>query len=225
MKTVVITGASKGIGLADTKKFLSEGWRVIGTYLDISIPITHENLIALKYDQSSKESIRKLADEVLSITSQIDVLINNAGILLDCKDNSADLGKIKKTFEVNVFGVIELTELLLPLFQTGGHIINMSSGHGAFHIPIDDESSVAYRMSKAALNMYTRHLAFRLKDKGAIVSSIAPGWVKTEMGFSIADERERPDREPEEAAEDVYKLAITKVETGLFWSKGEKIEW
>ncbi len=59
MKTVVITGASKGIGLATTKKFLNEGWRVIGTYLNTLIPIQNENLVAIQYDQSNSESIAK----------------------------------------------------------------------------------------------------------------------------------------------------------------------
>lgn len=82
----------------------------------------------------------------------------------------------------------------------------------------DDDEYPAYRISKTALNMYTRTLAVRLNGM-VTVSSVHPGWVKTDMGGSDAD------REPEEAAEDIFKLANSHVETGQFWFKGEKFPW
>ena len=80
-------------------------------------------------------------------------------------------------------------------------------------------------MSKAALNMYTRILAFRTKEAGVIVSSLAPGWVKTKMGYSIASAAEQPDRTPEDAASDIYQLAVSHPASGLFWEYGNVRPW
>ena len=226
MKIIVITGASRGIGLATAKKFLTEGWRVVGTYLNTSIPLQHDNLITIKYDQGNPKSIAEAADQIKKLVLHIDVLINNAGIILDANDRFADSDKVRKTLEVNVVGVVNLTERLLHLFHKDSHIVNINSGYGAISYPIlDDETSAGYRISKAALNMYTRHLAFRLKPRGVIVSSIAPGWVKTDMGYSVATDTEKPNREPEAAAEDIFQLATTVKESNHFWRLGKKTDW
>lgn len=225
MKTVIITGASRGIGLATAKKFLAEGWRVVGTYLDTKIPLEQKDLISIQYDQGDSTSIAKAASLIAASASRIDALINNAGILLDAEDRVADSVKVEKTLEVNVVGVINLTERLLPLLQKDSHIVNMDSGYGAMSVPIDDETAGGYRISKAALNMYTRHLAFRLKSRGVIVSSLAPGWVNTDMGNIIASKTEKPDRTPEQAANEIYQLVTTVKESGQFWEYGKKIEW
>ncbi|OHA87743.1 MAG: hypothetical protein A3A96_02065 [Candidatus Zambryskibacteria bacterium RIFCSPLOWO2_01_FULL_39_39] len=225
MKTVVITGASRGIGLATAQKFIAEGWKVIGTYLNNPIPIESSNLVSIQFDQSSPESIGQAVEKIKKLGVKIDALINNAGIILDAHENIADIQKIRKTFEVNIFGLINLTEQLLPLMTKKGHIINLDSNYGSFSFPIDDESSTGYRLTKAALNMYTRALAFRLKNKEVIVSSLDPGWVKTDMGNDVASETEKPDREPEQPAEDIYNLVNKITETGYFWKFGKKREW
>ena len=226
MKTVVITGTSKGIGLATAKKFLDEGWRVIGTYFDKPIPLEHENLVAIQYDQGNSESVAEVATQIAKIAPSVDALVNNAGILIDATDKVADPVKIRKTLEVNVIGVIDLTERLLALLHTGSHIVNMNSGYGSIQKPeLDDETSSGYRISKAALNMYTRHLAFRVESKGIIVSAFAPGWVNTDMGNIIATDTDRPYREPEEAADDIFQLVTSVTETGQFWKEGQKMDW
>lgn len=226
MKTIIITGASRGIGLATAKKFLAEGWRVIGTYLNTPIPVQNSNLISIQYDQGDSQSIKNLADQIISTVSSLDALVNNAGILLDANDKAADPIKIKKTLEVNVVGVVDLTERLLPLFKERSHVVNLNSGYGSISAPmLDDETASGYRISKAALNMYTRHLSFRLKNRGVIVSSLDPGWVKTDMGYSVVTETEGPDRTPGEAANDIFQLITTLKETGQFWRFGKKTEW
>ncbi len=225
MKTVIITGASKGIGFATANKFLTEGWRVIGTYLNTPINIENPNLISIHYDQGDSKSIAKAATQITKIAPRADALINNAGILIDAGDKVADSVKVEKTMEVNVIGIVNLTERLLPLFQKDSHIVNMDSGYGAMSVPIDDETAAGYRISKAALNMYTRHLAFRLKSRGVIVSSLAPGWVDTDMGNVIASATEKPDRTPEQAAGEIFQLVTTVKESGHFWEYGKKIEW
>ena len=226
MKTIVITGASRGIGLATAKKFLAENWRVIGTYLNTQMPIQAENLFAIKYNQGDPESIAGAVEEIKKISPNIDALINNAGILLDAQDTTADSVKVRNTLEINVVGVVDLTERLIPLLQKEGHVVNLNSGYGSISAPIlDDETPSGYRISKAALNMYTRHLAFRLESKGIIVSSLAPGWVKSDMGYMVATDTEGPDRTPEQAADDIFKLVTDVKETGKFWRLGKKTDW
>src|SRR3990167_1452810 len=124
MKTAVITGASRGIGLATARKFLGEGWRVIGTYLNTPIPLQDKNLVAIKYDQGDSESIAEAAEQISKIAPQVDALINNAGVLLDADEKVADPVKVRKTLEVNVVGLIDLTERSLSLFRKDSHIVN-----------------------------------------------------------------------------------------------------
>ena len=91
---------------------------------------------------------------------------------------------------------------------------------GSFSENMNDGYAPAYRISKAALNMYTHTRSKSLKEQNIILSSIDPGWVKTDMGGKEAQ------REPEEAAEDIYNLAIRDdIETGQFWRQGKKRSW
>ena len=225
MKTVIITGASRGIGLATANKFLENGWNVIGTFHTNRIPIENSSLRAVRMDIASSVDIARAVAEMRTSISHIDVLVNNAGINLDQKDVVADAEKIRKILAVNVVGLIGFTEALLPYMSSGSSIINVDSNYGAFSTPIDDETCSGYRISKAALNMYTRELAFRLQSRGIIVSSIDPGWCKTDMGYGVSSETEKPDREPEEAAADIYNLAVANSESGFFWKFGKKREW
>ena len=200
MKTIIITGASRGIGLATAKKFLAEGWQVIGTYLKNKIPLNAPNLISLQMDQSFSESIGGLVKKIKEMDLKIDVLVNNAAVLLDDQEEDVDMEKLRKTLEINLFGVTDLTEQLWPLVNQGGQIINIDSSMGSLQLPVDDKSASAYRISKAALNMYTKTLALRTKENGLIVSSLDPGWVKTDMGNKGATETRGPDRQPEAVA-------------------------
>lgn len=225
MKNVIITGASRGIGLATAKKFLSEGWRVIGTYNQTKILLENSNLETIKLDQGSPNSISQAIEQIKTNYSQIDVLVNNAAILLDAKDETVILKKVRQTFEVDLFGLVDFTERLLPLFKKGGHIINIDSGYGSFSSPIDNKTSTSYRMAKAALNMYTRTLALRLKKQGILVSSLDPGWVQTDMGNAVASETEKPDRTPDQPADEIFQLTVNPVESGQFWREGKKRDW
>lgn len=225
MKTIIITGSSRGIGLATAKKFIDEGWRVIGTYSVNPIRIDSPNLITVRLDQGSSDSIHQAVDQIKKLGLPINGLVNNAAVALDAFESVADVVKIRRTFDVDLFGVIEFTEKLVPSMTTGCHIINMSSSYGSFSFPVNGVNSTGYRLAKAAINMYTRTLAFRLKDKGIVVASLDPGWVKTDMGNSSATEIAKPDCEPEETALDIYNL-VTKInETGYFWKFGKKREW
>jgi NAD(P)-dependent dehydrogenase (short-subunit alcohol dehydrogenase family) len=217
MKVALITGVSRGIGKATAEKFLNEGWYVIGLSASGNYPMRHENIIVRKTDLSNPVSIKRFIENIEDSKQRIDVLINNAGVSLD-KSSIVLIEILKKTLEINLIGLIELTEKLIPLINNGSHIINLSSGLGSLS---DATNSYApsYRISKTAINMYTRTLASRLRDRNITVSSIDPGWVKTDMGGNGAP------RDASDAAEDIFELATSKVESGYFWHQGRKKAW
>jgi NAD(P)-dependent dehydrogenase (short-subunit alcohol dehydrogenase family) len=226
MKVAVITGASRGIGLATVKKFLEEDWRVIGTSKSGRAAVNSTHFTNVKMDLGLPVSIENAAKEIAKLAGKIDVLVNNAGVILDALDMKAGLVKIRETLEIDLLGQIDLTERLIPHFNDSAHIINIASSYASLTDPIDDESSTGYRIAKAGLNMYTKTLAFRLKDDNITVSSLDPGWVKTEMGLATATAESGPDREPEEAAKDIYDLATEEYPaTGRFWRFGNIRNW
>ena len=227
MQTVLITGVGKGIGKALARKFLAEGWFVIGTYLNTPPDFTHTNFKTYALDLSKPESIQNCVAELAKSGAKIDILINNAGALFDDEETSVVVEKLRQTLEVNVVGTIDFTERILSLINHGGHIVNISSTAGSLadsqnfthsHAPF---RYPAYKISKAALNMYTRTLALRMgrEETGITVSSLHPGWVRTEMGGEGAE------MSPEEAADGIYGVAIKRPETGGFWFKNERVSW
>ena len=222
MKTVLITGVGKGIGKAIAQKFLNEGYFVIGTFLT-GRPEPVENLKDFSLDLSSSASIASCATAVTNFGHKIDILINCAGVLVDEDETSVVADKLRQTLEVNLIGTIDWTERLIPLIETGGHIINISSTAGSLTLTEEKASHYegrypAYKISKAALNMYTATLAKHLAPR-VTVSSVHPGWVKTDMGGEDADLR------PEQAAQGIYEVAISKPASGGFWFAGESVPW
>lgn len=218
MKTVVITGASRGIGKALAEKFLTEGYDVIGTSTTGKSALADEHVTMLALDLSSPGSIASCADAIRDMNKPVDILINNAGTWSGTEDDPiVHIDDLRHVLEVNLIGTIDFTQRLLPTIVANGHIVNISSRAGSLghthHSNYPD-----YKISKAALNMFTRVLAERLK--GSItVSSVHPGWVQTDMGGHDADIT------PEESASDIFALATSRPESGQFWFKGEKFPW
>ncbi|MBP6858252.1 MAG: SDR family NAD(P)-dependent oxidoreductase [Candidatus Pacebacteria bacterium] len=227
MKTILITSISRGIGKALTQKFLAEGHRVIGTHFSPALDYSHEHLTTYPLDLTQHNSIESCAQTIRDSGATIDILINNAGTLIDNDDTSVILDKLRQTLEINLIGTIDFTENMLSSLSSNGHIVNIASSAGSLAGATDLRTShypyhyPSYKISKAALNMYTRTLALRLTHEGSTitVSSVHPGWVKTDMGGEDAP------MTPEEAAEHIYTLALSKPETGQFWFKGEKYPW
>ncbi len=225
MKTIVITGASRGIGKATARRFLDEGWFVIGTSTSGNTIFNDANFKSVVLDYLKPETIPVAVGEVKNVAKSIDVLLNNAGVVFDLPDTAVDILKLRKTLEVDLIGHIDLTERLLSLIAKGGHIINVGSCSAVLNDPLDDIDAPAYRIAKTALSMYTKLLARRPRDMDIVVSSIDPGWVKTDMGNSAASEDSKPDREPEDVAQDIYDLVMSNPETGQFWRFGKKRSW
>jgi NAD(P)-dependent dehydrogenase (short-subunit alcohol dehydrogenase family) len=224
MKTVLITGVGKGIGHALTNKFLVEGHRVIGTYLSTKPRFPSENFSCVSLDLSSAKSIAACEKQIQRMIKSIDIHINNAGILLDENETSVHPDTLRATLEVNLIGTIDLTERMIPLINSGGHIVNVSSSAGSLELTSKLKSHnphhyPAYKISKTALNMYTVTLAQELKKKNITVSSVNPGWVKTDMGGPGGEFT------PEQAAERIYALAIKPPATGGFWFGKKRLPW
>jgi len=225
MKTVLITGIGRGIGKSLSDKFLREGYAVIGTAFS-SAPAADSgampNLTVYSLDLSSDESIAQCAAAIAAAGKKVDIHINNAGALVDENETSVVIETLRKTLQINLIGTIDFTERMLPLVNAGGHIVNISSSAASL-TEVEYESHEpghypSYKISKTALNMYTRTLAMRLK--GSItVSSVNPGWTKTAIGGAKAEFT------PDEAAAHIFNLAVSAPETGQFWFTGKKLPW
>jgi NAD(P)-dependent dehydrogenase (short-subunit alcohol dehydrogenase family) len=219
MKSGIVTGSSRGIGLATVELFTKQpNTRVIGSSTSGKHTLNLTNYQCLKLDLSSSVSISQFVKSISTI--RVDFLINNAGVLLEKWDTSTiNNEQLKKTFEINVFGTIELTEKLLPLFNSNAQIINITSDWGSFSEQNFDAYHPHYKMSKVALNMYTKLLAKRLGDKHIKVSSLDPGWTQTDMGGKIAP------RLPKDVAADILNLLNNDIESGKFWHQSKMREW
>ncbi len=218
MKTIVITGASRGIGRALAEKFLSNGDFVIGTSRSGDAKFTHENLVMIPLEISDARSREAASEQIAELGKRIDILVNNAGIFHPKDEQQAvDIDVARATLEANALGPIDFTERIVSLMNEGGHIVNVSSRRGSMEFT-QESLYPAYGISKAVLNMFTRILAARLKGK-VTVSSVHPGYVKTDMNEGQGE------IEPEEAANDIFVLANSNVETGGFWYKGERFPW
>lgn len=223
MKTACITGVGRGIGHALAREFLNKGFRVVGTTTNGECDIQHDRLLVVALDLASPESVGRCAEQIQK-TEAIDILINNAGVLLDEEETVLHPEKLRATLEVNLIGAADLTERLLSAVPSTGHIIFISSTAGSLERTGRLESHFpghypAYKISKAAVNMYMRTLAMRFSKTGPMVSSVHPGWVRTDMGGPEAD------LSPEEAASDIYTFAVSTPETGGFWYKGKRLPW
>jgi NAD(P)-dependent dehydrogenase (short-subunit alcohol dehydrogenase family) len=202
-RVALISGANKGIGFETARQLGQQGITVLLGSRDQARGEAAANILrgegidarALKLDVLNYADHKAVATLIEKEFGVLDILINNAGVLLDGGAGAKDAvatseALLRETFDVNFFAVIALTQTLLPLLQksTAGRIVNLSSilGSNTLHAtpgsPIYAMKQLAYDSSKAALNMFTNHLAYTLKDTKIKVNSAHPGWVKTDMG-------------------------------------------
>lgn len=215
MKKVLITGASRGIGLATAKKFLKEGWFVLGASTRENKSIADQNYKHYVLDLSNEKSIESCAKTIVEGNPGIEVLINCAGISYE-PDNNDNSTALRKDLEVNLIGTISFTEKILPIVKTSGQILMVSSMMSSL-VDFTGDDYPSYRISKAGLNMYIKILAHRLKN--ITVSAFDPGWVKTDMGGQDAP------REPEVPAREIFDLVNTDHPSGNFWFEGKIRSW
>lgn len=196
-KIALITGANKGIGLETARQLAALGYEVVvGARKEAEGRKAAEEIGAkahfLHLDMNDASTFPAAAEWLESKFGRLDALVNNAGIGLDngMKPSQTPMELIRKTFETNVFALVELTQILLPLLRRSdaGRIVNVSSILGSLTLnadvnaPLGEWRSFGYNGSKAALNMFTATLAYELRDTKIKVNSAHPGWVKTDLG-------------------------------------------
>jgi NAD(P)-dependent dehydrogenase (short-subunit alcohol dehydrogenase family) len=223
-KVIVITGANRGIGLATAHELQKRGAKVVAGVREPHKMPPISGITLLELDAGNAESCRIFVAQAEQEHGRIDGLINNAGILLDHNRPVLDLleNDLQRILEVNLIGPIRLCQLVAPgmLIRGYGRIVNISSVLGA----ITDMGGgyPAYRMSKLALNGFTRILAAELGEKRNVkVNSLDPGWVKTAMGGADAT------RDPSEPAREIADLVSISGDgpSGGFFCQGEPREW
>ena len=182
MKNVIITGSSRGIGFELVNLFNQNNYNVIALSRNTSSisKLNLNNVFTCSTDLSDSNSINKAVSFIKNKFNSVDILINNAGKLINKSFVETTTEDFISVYSVNVFGVAELVRLLLPSFSNTSHIINISSIGG-----IAGSSKFAglsaYSSSKAALNVLTEMLYEEFKTSGPIINTLALGAVQTEM--------------------------------------------
>ncbi len=219
-KTVLITGANRGIGLSLVKEYLGKGDSVIGVCRRSSSELEATGAQVIDgVDVSKPEDMKTLLSKLGD--KKLDVLINNAGILRSSSLNDLNYDDIMAQFEVNAVGPIRVASALLKNLGEGSKVALITSRMGS----VEDNSSggaYGYRMSKSALNAAGKSLSIDLKPKGIAVALLHPGWVNTEMvNFN-------GQIEPEESAKGLVARIdeLNLDNSGGFWhTNGEMLPW
>jgi len=188
----LVTGANRGLGLEVVRQLAATGMTVLlgSRKLDLgeraaqALRYTGADVVAVKLDVTRPEDINAAARLIENSYGRLDVLVNNAGGYYDvnARPTSISLDTVQAALDLNLFGAWRMNEAMLPLMRVHGfgRIVNVSSGCGSS--TIDGDTCPAYRVSKAALNMYTRTLAAELEGSGILINAVCPGWTATDMG-------------------------------------------
>lgn len=183
-KTVLITGSSTGFGRTSARLFAREGWNVIATMRSPEAGgelARLDDVLVTRLDVQDRASIEQAVAAGLERFGGLDVVINNAGFGLFGVFESLPREKLQQQFDVNVFGVMDVTRAVLPHLrkQQRGVIINVSSGAGVFGLPMTS----AYCASKFALEGFSEALSYELAAQGIVVKIVEPGGVlSTDFG-------------------------------------------
>ncbi|MDJ0569481.1 MAG: oxidoreductase [Pleurocapsa sp. MO_192.B19] len=184
---VLVTGASSGIGKATAKRLAADGYHVFAAArrLEKMTDLKSERITVLPLDVTNEESVRSLVETISAQAGRLDVLVNNAGYGSHGALEAVSLEEAKYQFEVNVFGLMSLTQLILPIMrkQRSGKIINVSSMVGKVSVPMTGW----YCASKHALEALSDALRLEVQQFGIKVVIIEPGAIKTEFNDIAKD--------------------------------------
>ena len=228
MKNIFITGGNRGIGKGLVEIF-SENNKVFFSARDkqkaksVIESIGNENIDYVIMDVADERNVLNGIESLKEKTDSIDILINNAGILIPGLKHKIDAVEtddesILKTFNINTVGVLRVCKAVLPMMQPTSRIINISSGMGQMEGMAT--GSIAYRLSKSALNALTIVLSQELSSKDIKVNAICPGWVQTDMGGYEATLTVK------ESVESIKKFALSDdFPNGKFLRHGEILPW
>ena len=228
MKNIFITGGNRGIGRGLVEEFSKDNNVIFSARNTekaqlIIDTLGGKNIDYVIMDVGDSESVQKGIKNLKSKISSVDVLINNAGILIpglkhkiDAIDTDDD--SIMKTFNINTIGALRVCKAVIPLMPPKSRIINISSGMGQMEGM--GTGSLAYRLSKSALNAMTIVLSQELIPKNIKVNAICPGWVQTDMGGYDAT------LTVHESAESIKKFTLSdNFPNGKFLRHGEELVW
>lgn len=224
-RTVLITGANRGLGLEFARQYAADGWKVIGTARtpEKATELKALGVRVLQLDVADADSVAALAGALEG--EPVDLLINNAGIM--DRDSSSieniDFDSVELVLAVNTIGPMRVTKALLGNLRSGSgkQIVHITSGLGS----IENNTRggfLGYRESKAALNMFNRSLAAELGDEGFTCVVMSPGWVQTDMGGAGAT------LTPEESITGMKKVigGLRAEDNGTYQSwDGEILPW
>jgi NAD(P)-dependent dehydrogenase (short-subunit alcohol dehydrogenase family) len=230
MKTALITGANKGIGYEVARQLAEKGFQVFvgarnrdaGRKAADRIQKKSGKATFLEMDVADNTSVIAAARAFAKAADHLDVLVNNAGIIVDGDDAILEISDelLRKTLETNVLGALRVTRAFVPFLRKSKapRVINVSSGGGQLTGGADGWSP-GYCISKTALNSVTSQLATALPKFA--VNSVCPGWVRTDMGGQGAT------RSLEEGADTIVWLAADAPQklTGKFLRDRKEIPW
>ena len=228
MKNIFITGGNRGIGKGLVEEFSKDNNVIFSARNTekaqlIIDTLGGKNIDYVIMDVGDSESVQKGIKNLKSKISSVDVLINNAGILIpglkhkiDAIDTDDD--SIMETFNINTVGALRVCKAVIPLMPIKSRIINISSGMGQMEGM--GTGSLAYRLSKSALNAMTIVLSQELMVKSIKVNAICPGWVQTDMGGYDAT------LTVNESADSIKKFTLSdNFPNGKFLRHGEELVW
>ena len=203
MPTILITGASSGIGKATAMRFQAEGWNVIATMRDPtdSDLASHDRMLVTRLDVTDSESITAAVNEGVDRFGAVDVLLNNAGYGAYGPLEAFSTDRIRRQFDTNVIGLLEVTKAVLPTMRTrrSGTVVNISSIGGQITFPL----GTLYHGTKFAVEGLSEALHYELEPLGIRVRIVEPGMIKTNFGgrsFDFAMDDRLTDYAPTAAA-------------------------
>ncbi len=179
-KTIIVTGASRGIGHEIVKIAEKKGHRVYSISRNIKALKDYSFKYPRQVDLANEDSIDKFSSEVKNDGVKVDALINNAGAFLNKPFEKISKKEFEYIFQVNVFGLSSITRKVLPIIDSKGHIVNITS-MGGINGAAKFSGLSAYSSSKGAVNILTELLAEEYKEKGPSFNALAFGAVQTEM--------------------------------------------
>jgi len=207
-KNVIITGTSRGIGYELALQFAAAGHHVLA----VSRKIPHglmgnSNISCLSVDLSSEEDLQKVARFIETTWKKVDVIIHNAGSLLNKPFGEISPEEFENVYKVNVFGMANLTRICLPYLQRGSHVVTISS-MGGIQGSLKFPGLSAYSSSKGAVITLSELLAEEYKERGISFNVLALGAVQTEMLEEAFPGYEAPIK-PKEMADYIFNFALT----------------
>ncbi|MFK8265813.1 SDR family NAD(P)-dependent oxidoreductase [Capnocytophaga cynodegmi] len=208
MKNVIITGTSRGIGLELAKQFASSGHKVLALSRNIQ-PLkdfNNKNIDFFPFDITSEEDLEQVFRFLSEKWKKVDVLINNAGKLINKPFEMLTREDFFQVYDVNIFGVARLIQTVIPFMSKGSHVVTISS-MGGIQGSMKFAGLAAYSSSKGAVITLSELLAEEYKDKGIAFNALALGAVQTEM-LSEAFPEYKANTSPESMAKYVFDFAL-----------------